>query len=162
MKTRSFLSLLILIIFASTFSAFSQNAPFSGQWKLNREKTVLAPDQLFLAAITVMLKSDTLFTTRTYENPNGEQYPFDENITLDGKDCKIVIYDMPRMSKALKPGSDGLLNIESTTTFQGQNGEENLVAKEIWKVDSDTLTINFTNKMAAGEITGINYYTKVK
>jgi len=162
MKIKSIALFSIVLFIGTSFSLSGQTNGFSGQWKLNREKTTLAPDQLFLAEITVKLTSDTLLTTRTYENPMGEQYPFDENVTLDGKDCKTVIYDMPRTSKASKPGSDGLLNIESTTTFQGQNGEENLVAKETWKVENDTLTINFTNTMAAGEIAGINYYTKVK
>jgi hypothetical protein len=54
--------------------------------------------------------------------------------------------------------------IESTTTFQGEYGEDNLIAKETWKVDNegDTLTIDFTNKSSGGEIVGTNYYNKVK
>ena len=92
----------------------------------------------------------------------GEQYPFDENLSLDGKDAKIVIYDMPRTSKVTKSASDGSLSFESTTTFNGQYGEENLVAKETWKIDPEgkLLTIDFTNKMADNETTGTNYYNR--
>jgi len=163
MKERSFLTVLFLIIITS-LPAFSQNSNMSGEWKLNREKTVLADNQLFLSKVTIQLKKDTLLSTRVYENGMGEEYPFDENITLDGKDCKITIYDMPRSSKASRSSSDGSLSIESKTTFYGNNGEEDLLAKETWKIEDGgkTLTISFTNTMAGGETTGINYYTKVK
>jgi hypothetical protein len=71
---------------------------------------------------------------------------------------------MPRTSKVTKSDADTSLVIESTTTFNGQNGEEDMVAKETWKVDTEgnTLTLNFTNKMSGTETTGINYYNKVK
>lgn len=164
MKTKSTFLFLLLLIAASSFSAFAQKSGFDGEWKLDKAKTVLADNQLFLSKITVQLKSDSLLTVRTYENANGEEYPFEENISLDGKDCKITIYDMPRVSKASKSGTDGSLMVESKTTFQGNNGEDNLIAKETWTADSEgkTLTIAFTNKMTAGEAAGISYFNKIK
>jgi len=164
MKTKSTFTLLILLIVTSSISAFSQKVNFSGDWKLNKEKTVLADDQLYLSALSIQHKSDSLLTTRVYEDGYGEQYPFDENLSLNGKECKIIIYDMPRSTMATRSNADGSLKIESTTTFYGNNGEEDLTSKETWKVDSDgnTLIINFINKMSAGETTGTLYYDKVK
>jgi hypothetical protein len=164
MKTKTLFLILILFIFSFSYSASGQGTNFSGKWELNKEKTVLADNQLFLSGITIQLKSDSLLTTRTYQNSNGEEYPFDENLSLDGKECKFTIYDMPRTSKVTKSDADTSLVIESTTTFNGQNGEEDMVAKETWKVDTEgnTLTLNFTNKMSGTETTGINYYNKVK
>mgnify|MGYP001791529506 CR=1 FL=1 len=155
-------SFIILLIFIPSFSAYSQKADFSGEWKLNKEKTVLADNQLFLSKITILIKGDSLLTTRVYENGNGEEYSFVENMGLDGKECKITIYEMPRTSKATRVIADGTITIESQTTFTGQNGEDNLIAKETWKVDNEanTLTIDFTNKMSGGETTGKNYYNK--
>lgn len=163
MKKKPVFIFLILLIISSSFSAIGQKNDFSGTWKLNKEKTVLADSRIFLSKITIVLKSDSLFTTRVYENENGEEYPFDENLTLNGKDCKIFIFDMPRSTKASK-SDDGSLIIESVTTFYTDSGDENLISKEKWNVDADgkTLTIGFTNKMSSGEATGINYYTKVK
>jgi hypothetical protein len=128
------------------------------------EKTVLAENQLFLSAITIQIKGDSLLTSRTYANGNGDEYPFEENLTLNDKECKISIYNMPRSSRASKLQADGSLIIESTTTFTGQSGEENMVAKETWKVDKagNTLIMDFTNKMSGNETTGKNYYNKVK
>jgi hypothetical protein len=163
MKTKSIFALLFLLVLIPSFSAYGQKNGFTGEWKIDKVKTVLADNQLFLAAITINLKSDSLLATRTYENSNGEQYPFDEKISLDGKESKIFIYDMPRTIKASK-AADGSLTVETTTTFQGNNGPDNLVAKETWKVDAagSVLTIAFVNKMAGNEIPGTNYYNKVK
>ncbi|MEI8226388.1 MAG: hypothetical protein WCG82_10735 [Bacteroidota bacterium] len=164
MKIKATFLFLILFAITFSFSALGQRANFSGEWKLNKEKTVLADNQLFLSRVTIQLKSDSLLTTRVYENANGEEYPFEENLFLDGKEYKIVIFDMPRTTKASRSDTDGSLIIESTTTFNGNNGEENLTAKETWKVDDEgeTLTIGFTNKMSGSETVGTNYYNKVK
>jgi len=164
MKTKAILLYLFLFTITFSFSAFGQQSNFSGEWKLNKEKTILADNQLFLSKVSINLKSDSLLTIRVYENANGEGYPFEEKLSLDGKESKIVIYNMPRTTRASRSNTDGSIIIESTTTFQGNNGEDNLISKETWKVDSEgkTLTIGFTNKMSGGEIVGINYYIKVK
>lgn len=164
MKTRTFLTSLLLLFILPSFSLLAQKSDFSGEWKLNKEKTVMADNQLFLSGITIQLKSDSLLTTRVYENGNGEEYPFDEKLSLDGKDCKIVIFEMPRTTKVSRSNSDGSLMFESSTIFQGNNGEDTLTAKETLKVDNEgkILTMNFTNKSSAGEVTGTNYYDRVK
>ena len=164
MKTKSILIAFTLLFFLSSLTIYAQKADFSGEWKLNKEKTVLADNQLFLSGITIQIKKDSLLTTRVYENGNGEEYPFEENISLDGKDCKIVIFDMPRTSKATRSDTDGSIMIASTTTFSGNNGQEDMIAKETWKIDKEgkTLTLEFTNKMSGNETTGTYYYNKVK
>ncbi len=164
MKTSTILIFLILLNITSFLSAFGQKPGFAGEWTLDKEKTVLANNQLFLSKVSINLKSDSLLTTRVYENANGEEYGFVENLSLDGKESKIVIYEMPRTSKASWSDTDGSLIIESITTFTGNNGEENLTAKETWKVDNDgkTLIIDFTNKISGTESAGKNYYNKVK
>jgi len=164
MKTKTILVALSLLLFLPALTIYAQKADFSGEWKLNKEKTVLADNQLFLSGITIQIKKDSLLTTRVYENGNGEEYPFEENISLDGKDCKIVIFDMPRTSKATRSDTDGSIMIASTTTFSGNNGQEDMIAKETFKVDNEgkTMTLEFTNKMSGNEITGTYYYNKVK
>jgi hypothetical protein len=164
MKTRSTLSLLFLFLLITSLTAYSQTSGFSGDWKLNTEKTVLEPGQLFLSKVTVLVKGDSLLTTRVYEDGNGSEYPFEENLSLDGKEGKITIYDMPRTSRVLKSAADGSFTIESTTIFNGQNGEDSLTAKETWKVDKEgkLLTVEFTNTMSGVEIKGTNYYNRIK
>jgi len=164
MKTKTTFCLMIFMIFISASPIRSQTSPFSGDWKLNREKTNLQGSQLFLSKIKAELKSDSLLTTRTYENGNGEEYPFVENLSLDGKDSKIIIYEMPRTSKASFSQGDGTINLESTTVFTGNNGEDNFKAKETWKIEDggNILSIAFTASSSAGSTTGTQYFDKVK
>ena len=145
-------------------SAADKKSSFSGEWKLDREKTVLENARLFMSKITFILKNDSLYTTRVYENENGEQYPFNENLTLDGKESSITVYDMPRKAKATWSEQDGSLVIETTTTYSGNSGEVNIVSKETWKVDENAalLTAEFIIKTAQGESKGTHYFRKVK
>jgi hypothetical protein len=163
MKTKKIPTALSMLLLLPALTIYAQKSDFSGEWKLNKEKSVLADNQLFLSGITIQFKSDSLLTTRVYENGNGEQYPFDEKISLDGKDCKIVIYDMPRTSTATVSADKSII-ISSTTTFNGNNGPEDMNAKETWKVDTGAklLTLEFTNKMSGNETNGKYFYDKVK
>ena len=162
MKTKTVFSILLLLILIPAFRVSGQKDNFSGEWKLNKEKSALTDTQLFLSKITLQLKSDSLLTTRTYENGNGEEYPFDEKLSLDGKESKITIYDMPRTSTATRSDSDGSINIKSTTSFNSGNGQEDMTANETWKLDTDGqfLVLQFTNKMSGNESTGTYYFNK--
>jgi hypothetical protein len=164
MKTKVILSFLFLLLLVPASQISAQKVDFSGEWKLNREKSTLPDAQLFLSKITLQVKSDSLLTTRVYENSNGEEYPFDEKLSLDGKECKLLIYEMPRTSTAKLSDENGSLLIASTTTFNGMNGQEDMVANETWKVESNgqMLTLTFTNKMSGAETSGTYYYDKVK
>ena len=164
MKAKSILTFAIILFILPAVTVIAQKTDFSGHWKLNKKKSVLTDNQLFLSGITIQLKSDSLLTTRVYENGNGEEYSFDENLSLDGKECKIVIYDMPRTSTATRSVNDGSIMIGSTTTFNGNSGQEDMTSKETWKVDNEGqfLTLEFTNKMSGNESTGKYYYEKLK
>jgi hypothetical protein len=164
MKTKTILALAVMFFLLFSSGVKAQKTDFSGEWKLNKEKSVLGDAQLFLSKITIQLKSDSILTTRVYENGNGEEYPFDEKLSLDGKECKIDIYDMPRTSAASHSDTDGSFMITSTTTFNGNSGPEDMVAKETWKLEEEGkfLTLDFTNKMSGNETTGKYYYEKSK
>jgi hypothetical protein len=157
MKTRTILTSLLLLI---AVSASAQLANFNGTWKIDATKSQI-PEMLYLSQISITIKGDSLITTRTYSNPNGEEYPFTERMTLNDKESKTVIYDMPRVTKARK-NSDSTIGIESKTTFYGDSGEDSLVAKEIWKTDGKTLTLDQVNQMSGQEFKGVFYYNKVK
>ena len=164
MKKQSIFTTILFLVIISVFSASAQKADLTGEWKINREKSVIADNQLLLSKITIQLKSDSIITTRVYESGDGQEYPFDEKISLDGKENKVVIYDMPRTSTATHSDSDGSVIIVSTTTFNGNNGAEDMVAKETWKMDNEGkfLTLEFANKMSGNETNGTYIYEKAK
>lgn len=158
MKTKSLL--LPLFVFLISISAFSQNTSLNGIWKIDRQKSVIPYDQLFLSKINISIKGDSLYTTRVYEDPNGQEYPFDENLLLNGTESNIMIYEMPRVSKAQKGNEDSVV-IESRTTFNANGSEESLVAKEILKITPEgILSLDFTNQIAGQEFKGTFFYNK--
>ena len=164
MKSKSFAFICLLALAISSLPVFGQPSSFSGKWKLNRTKTTLQNSQLFLAEIKILQKNDSLLTTRVYENGNGETYPFNENLPLDGKECKIVIFNMPRTAKATFSPSDGLINFESATIFSGNYGADTLKIMEMWKTEANgnMLTITSTTSYSAGTSMGIQYFDKTE
>ena len=156
MFTKKCSALIILMLFVIAAIAGDNKTGYTGVWKLNKEKTPAANSRLFLSKISFTLKKDSLYTIRTYENENGETYPFNENLTLDGKEYTIDVYNIPRKAKAHWSEKDGNLVIEAVTTFNGNSGEENFISNEVWKVDEggNSLTVDYVNKLSAGEFKG--------
>jgi hypothetical protein len=152
-----FITLTVFAVF-STFSVSGQKTDFSGTWKLDRTKSTLLENLPTLARISIDIKGDSLFTERVYEGGDGQEYPFNENLTLDSKEHNITIYDMPRKSKASWSEQDGL-TVESTTT----SNDGDFVSKETWKADvtAKTLTISFKNSMAGNVADGVFILNRV-
>ncbi len=149
---------------ASGIPVAAQKADFNGIWKLDRGQSTLAEYSPTLTRIDVKIKADSLLTERYYDTGDGQEYPFTENVVLDGKEYSITIYDMPRKTKASWSDQDGVVTVESKTTFNGDNGQEDFVSQETWKVDTTnkTLTITFKNSTAAGEATGFWLFRKAE
>ncbi|MEI6138361.1 MAG: hypothetical protein WCP85_03805 [Mariniphaga sp.] len=160
---KSFCLVVVLFIVVSAFAGNNKNS-YSGVWKLNKEKTPPTNSRLFLSQISFSLKGDSLFTVRTYENDNGETYPFDEKLTMDGKEYKIEVYNFPRKAKAHWSEKDGFLVIESVTTFTGDSGQQDLIMNETWKVDEKgtSLDVEFTTKLPTGDVKGTFNFNKSK
>lgn len=143
--------------------AGKKNKTFSGDWELDKEKTDLPEGDIYLAEIKLELEGDSLFTTRTYVNDyDGGYYPFDENLTLDGKEHDIYIYNMPRTASANWSDDDKKIIINSTITFYGNEGEVDIITKEIFSIDEkgDYLVINLTSKTGEEETKGVLYFRK--
>lgn len=164
METKNFKLIFTLLLVITTFSLQAEEPGFTGEWNLNKGKTVLQGSQLFLSKLTIEVRGDSLFTNRTYENADGQEYPFVENLSLDGKESNIVIYNMPRTTKATRSDADGTLILDSNTTFNRDGQDVVMNSKETWKLDpgAKLLTISVTTKMAGSEFPGTLYLDRVK
>ncbi len=162
MKRIIFLLVFIFLLMSSSSFAQGQKEDFTGIWKLDRTKTTAQTEWPFLIKIHIDIKGDTLLTERFYDTGDGQEYPFTEKLSLDNKEFSMIIYDMPRKIKAIWSEQDAAINFESATTFNGSSGTEDFISKETWKVDKATgiLTIDFNNKVTAGEFTGSFVFTK--
>lgn len=156
-----FCLVVVLFVVASAFAGNNKNS-YSGVWKLNKEKTPPTNSRLFLSQISFTLKGDSLSTVRTYENENGETYPFDEKLTMDGKEYKIEVYNFPRKASAHWSEKDGFLVINSVTTFSGDSGQQDFILSEIWKLDEKgtSLDVEFTTKLPTGDVKGTFNFKK--
>jgi hypothetical protein len=163
MKKVIFLIFLLTLVIASAFTAIGQKSDFTGTWKLDRTKSILAENFPNLVKISVRINGDSLLTERVYDTGDGQEYPFTENVTLDGIEYNITIYEMPRKTKASWSEQDGSLILESTTTYNGDTGPQDFISKETWKVDkaNNTFTISFKNKSSGGESEGAFFFNKV-
>jgi hypothetical protein len=155
-----FLTLIFIMTLTTVLSG--QKAEFNGSWKLDRTKAGPAGELPLLVNLRITIKGDTLKTTRSYELNDGQQYPFEEQVIIGGKEVEIYIYDMPRKIKANWLENGAALNFISTTTFYGDSGSQNFVSDETWKVDkaSGTLTISSVNRTPAGEFNAAFVFTR--
>jgi predicted outer membrane repeat protein len=162
MKKSLFFISVITLYFFSTNSSECQKVNFTGNWKLDRGKSVIQDNFPALTRINIKIAGDSLLTERIYETSDGQEHPFSENVTLDGKEVSMIIYDMPRKSKAIWSEPNQSLIFESTTTFNGANGTEDIKTKETWIIDktNNSLTIAFKNNTSAGESGGSLYFNK--
>ena len=151
---------LLVLVFSTSVSG--QKADFSGTWKIDRSKIPVTGNFPVLVQININIKGDSLLTERFYDTGDGQLYPFKENLTLDGKETSITVYEMPRKAKATWKEKDVILIHESTTTANGSNGPVDFLSTETWSVDNVTniLTISFKNFTMAGESTGYFLFNK--
>lgn len=149
MKRTMLFVLLLAFAIASSLTVSAQKSDFNGTWKLDRTKSTLVEYTPILTRIDIKITGDSLLTERYYDTGDGQEYPFTEKVTLDGKEHSMTIYEMPRKIKALWSEQDGSVIVESTTTFMGDMGSQDFISREAWKVDmtSNTCTISFTNKL---------------
>ena len=159
---RMIVPVVTFLLFSITAFAADGNVDFSGEWKLNKEKTDLSGSQLILAKMEITHKGNSLLTVRTYENDYGEQYPFEENLTLDGKESNIVIYEMPRKTTARWSEDRKTLIISSTTKYYSDSGEGEFSVKETWslKEKGTVLSIDYSASSSSGTITGTYFFKK--
>jgi len=156
MKRKTLFVLLMAFAITTSLTVSAQKSDFNGTWKLDRTKSTLVEYTPILTRIDIKINGDSLLTERYYDTGDGQEYPFIENVTLDGKEYSITIYEMPRKTKALWSEPDGSVIIESITTFMGDMGSQDFISKESWKVDktNNTVTISFTNKMGENGSSG--------
>lgn len=144
----------LILIFPVCLSG--QKADFTGTWKLDMSKVPATGNFPVLIKISVSVKADSLLTERFYDTGDGQVYPFKENLTLDGKEHNITVYEMPRKSTARWQEKDSILVMESTTTAYRSDGPVDFRSAETWSVDNanSILTISFRNNSPGGELTG--------
>ena len=164
MFRKMYILLASLFLFSITAFAFNGNVNFTGEWRLDKEKTDLSGSPLFLSKITITQKENSVLTARTYMNEYGEQYPFDEEFTPGGEESEIVIYEMTRRTAASWSEDDNSILITSKTKYYGNSGEEEFSVTETWSLNEKgtILSIDYTTNSTYGTSKGTYFYKKIE
>jgi hypothetical protein len=162
MKKVIFTIIVSVVVLIFSDSASGQKADFKGNWKLDTSKMPVTGNFPVLTRIIISIKGDSLLTERFYNTGDGQEYPFNENLSLDGKESLKTIYNMPRKANANWLEKDVTLILETTTTATGSNGPVDFKSTETWTVDNvnNILTISFKNNSWEGEVTGAFIFNK--
>lgn len=162
MKLFTRCAIIFVLLLIAAFSFAKDAADFSGDWVLDKEMSKMPESSIQICKIKIKQDGNKLATSRTYENDYGEEYPFSEDVTLGGDQLEHFIYDMPRKAEAKWSEDKKNIVFESTTTFYGDAGEVNMLAKENWSLDqkAGTLTIEFTSTSSLGEQKGTAVFKK--
>lgn len=164
MKKTSLFVLMAFILSAVAIDASSQKTNLNGKWKADVSKSSVISNNPFLVRIDVKISGDSLYTERQYDIGDGQTYPFTENLTLDGKEHDITVYDMPRKTTAAWSEDEGILNLVSSMSTYGGSGPADFISKESWKVaeDGKVLTISFQNTMNGSDSEGSFVMTRAE
>ena len=163
MFNKNILLTAVFLMLSVSLFAGKKKVNFSGKWVLDKEKTEIAENSIFLVEISIKQVGDSLFTVRSYENDNdGGVYPFDEDITLDGKEYEIFIYDMPRTASAKWADKGKSIVINSKITFYGDQGDVDMIAEETLTLEEKgtVLLINLKSKTGEEETEVILHFKK--
>ena len=164
MNKKMCIPVLSLFFFSVTLFASGGNVDFSGEWKLDRENTEFSESPLYLSKITIIQEKNSLQTSRTYMNQYGEQYPFDEEIIVDGEEREILIYEMKRRTAATWSEDGKSLLITTKTKYYGNSGEGVFSVEETWSLDKkgDILSVDYTSNSEWGTNTGTYFYKRAE
>lgn len=153
------------LVICLTLSLFAKKpVDFSGSWKLDVANTEMGDSQLWLEEIVVTQTKDSLLSERTYQNENYETFPFTENLTLDGKEYDIVVYDIPRKTSVTVSEDKMQLVVTSQITFWGDNGEVTIPMVETWslKEKGKVLSMDYASVSPDGEFKTVLNYKKAE
>lgn len=164
----------VFVITAALFSICTAatviaSVDFSGEWKLNEQKSELGQFGGRGAAKSIkVLSSDAkgISMERTSTNQNGEAVVRKESLTFDGKESESAggFGNATRKATA-KWSDDGQAMIVNAVTTFDRNGEKMEIKQtETWKLSDggQTLTIESSSSSSFGESTMKLVYEKVK
>lgn len=163
-----------LVITAAIFSICTSATiitagDFSGEWKLNEQKSDLGQYGARVAAKSIkVISSDAkaISMERTSTNQNEEAVVRKESLTFDGKESESTggFGNSTRKATAKRSDDGQSMIINAVTTFERDGEKMEIKQKETWKLSDDgqTLTIEVNSSSSFGDNTMKLVYEKVK
>ena len=141
------LYLLVLAFLATT--SYGQKVDFSGNWKINKEKSELA-DQFSMAPHDIILvQEDNLLSAEKHSTWQDQERTTNDKYTLDGQECENPGWrDSIKKSTAVWTDDHKVLKI-STKIPMRDGGEMSII--EEYKMEGDNLVIVSSRSSSFGD-----------
>jgi hypothetical protein len=159
--------LVAAVIFSSAVPHHNVAINFSGDWKLNEQKSDLGEFGGRFAARKLKVNStaDSLSYERTATTQSGEEIVLKESIRFDGKESENTLFGNSKKKSTAKWADDGQsLSINSTLFFNRDGEVTEIKINETWKLadNGNSLIIESNSSSSFGENSMKLLYEKVK
>lgn len=157
------IAMICALLAIPTISFAGEKVDFSGEWKLNEDKSDLGEGRAFAAfKIAVKQEGNTLIIERTRSGRDGEERTSSETLSMDGKE-NINENERGSSTSVLTWSEDGnSLTIKSKREFNRQGETFEMNSTEVWILaeDGKLLSIQSDISSSRGERSATLVYEK--
>lgn len=166
-KSPLVLAVAVITFFCSAITPVNFAVNFTGEWKLNEQKSELGQfGRMAAKSLKVNGQSDSISYERTSTSQAGEPVITKESLTFDGKESESTISGGNAKKKSsAKWSDDGQSLVINSTILLNRDGETmEIKVKETWKLtdNGNSLLIESNSTSSFGENSMKLVYDKVK
>ncbi len=152
-------TLFLLIILGTAFTVAAQVPDFSGNWKLNTEKSKLNAEFSMAPLQLIVAQKDNDLSIERHSEFQGEAVTMTDKFTLDGKEC-INKGFMDTQKKSNAAWSDDKKSLKITSKIVTDDGNE-INITEIFKLDGGNLVVDSSSSSSWGDMAETHVYDKI-
>lgn len=144
-----------LVLLVSAIPSGNVYVNFTGEWKLNEQKSELGEFGNFAPRkIKIDSKNDSLSYERTVTNQSGEEVIISMKLRFDGKETEGVAFGNSKRKSIAKWSDDGQSLLVNSTILFDQDGQiTEIKVNEVWKLieNGSILTIESNSSSSFGD-----------
>jgi hypothetical protein len=157
----------VMILLTSAIPSGTVAVNFSGEWKLNEQKSELGEfgERFAPKKLKVDAKTDSMSCERTLTSQSGEEVKSIIKLTFDGKETEGIAFGNSKRKSTAKWSDDGQSLLVNSTIFFDQNGQTTEIkVNEVWKLtdNGNSLAIESNSSSSFGDNSMKLVYDKVK
>jgi hypothetical protein len=152
-------TIFFLLMFSASLTIAAQGTDFSGNWKLNPEKSKLNAEFSMAPLQLVIAQKDNDMSVERHSEFQGEAVTMTDKFTLDGKECVNTGF-MDTQKKSTAVWSEDKKSLKITSKVVMDDGNE-INITEVYKTDAGTLLIDSGSSSSFGDISETLVYDKM-
>jgi hypothetical protein len=149
----------ILLVFCVTLSIAAQGPDFSGNWKLNTEKSKLNAEFSMAPLELKIAQKGNELTVERHSEFQGEAVTMTDKFTLDGKECVNTGF-MDTQKKSTAAWAEDKKSLKITSKVVMDDGNE-INISEVYKLDAGNLVIDSNSSSSWGDVAETHVYDKI-